>query len=135
MAKTETYYADIKLLLRIPGIGLITGMAFLTQIETISRFPSTDSLACYLGLVPNCYSSGDKENAGEMTSRTNKWLLTLLVEAAWKTAAHDPALHQTYLQLCKRMKPNNAIIRIARKLLNRIYYVLKYRREYETGTV
>jgi transposase len=135
LAKTETYCTDIKLLLRIPGIGLITGMAFLTQIETISRFPSTNSLACYLGLVPNCHSSGDRENSGEMTSRTNRWLLTLLVEAAWKTAAHDPALHQTYLQLCKRMKPNNAIIMIARKLLNRIYYVLKYKREYETGMV
>jgi len=135
LAANQDYASDMKLMVGIPGISLITGIAFLTQLETIDRFPNTDSLAGYLGLVPNCHSTGDKENTGEMTFRGNKWLRELLVEAAWMAARSDPALHLAYLNLCKRMKPNEAIIRIARKVLNRIYYVLKNQHEYQKGIV
>jgi transposase len=135
LSTTQEYDSNIKLLLQIPGVGMITGMAFLTQLEAIERFPNTNSLAGYLGLVPNCSSSGDKENTGEMTFRGNKWLRVLLIEAARTAARTDPALHLAYLNLCKRMHSNDAIIRIARKLLNRIYYVLKYKYEYDKGIV
>ena len=135
LAASPDYCSNMKLMLSLPGVGLITGIVFLTQLETIDRFPNTDSLAGYLGLVPNCHSSGDKENTGEMTYRGNKWLREMIIESAWTAARSDPALHLAYLNLCKRMKSNNAIIRIARKLLNRMYYVLKNKREYEKGIV
>jgi transposase len=135
LAASPDYCSNMALMTGIPGIGLIIGIAFLTQVETIDRFPNTNSLASYIGLIPNCHSSGDKENTGEMTYRGNKWLRELLIECAWMAARCDPALHATYLKHCKKMKPNKAIIRIARKLLNRIYYVLKNNREYETGIV
>jgi len=135
LAASQDYCSNMKLMTSIPGIGLVTGIAFLTQIETIDRFPNTNSLASYLGLIPNCHSSGDKENTGEMTYRGNKWLRELLVEGAWTAARSDPALHLIYLKHCKKMKPNKAIIRIARKVLNRIYYVLKNKSEYEKGIV
>lgn len=129
------YCFNMKLMRQIPGVGSLTALAFLTQIENIDRFPNTDCFAGYLGLVPNCHSTGDKENTGEMTYRGNKWLRELLMESAWIAARKDPALHLAYINYCKRMQPNKAIIRIARKLLNRIYYVLKYEREYTTGIV
>ena len=135
LSNSQEYGSDMKLLLQIPGVGMITGIAFLTQLEDVERFPNTNSLAGYLGLVPSCNSSGDKENTGEMTFRGNKWLRVLLIESAWTAARTDPALHLAYINLCKRMKSNNAIIRIARKLLNRIYYVLKNKYEYEKGIV
>jgi transposase len=135
LSLTTTYHSDMELLMTIPGIGLITGITFLTHIESIDRFPNTDNFAAYLGLVPNCHSTGDKENTGEMTFRGNKWLRELLVEASWMAARKDPALHLAYLNLSKRMKANQAIIRIARKLSNRIYYVLKNKRPYENGVV
>ena len=135
LATDPAYCSNMKLMYKIPGVGLLTGMAFLTQIEDINRFPNPNCFAGYLGLVPNCHSSGDKESTGEMTYRGNKWLRTLLFESAWTAARIDPALHLAYLKHCKRMKSNNAIVRIARKLLNRIYYVLKYEREYTKGIV
>ena len=135
LSLTEAYCSDMQLLRSVPGVGLITGITFLTQIETIERFPTTDHFAAYLGLVPNCHSTGEKENTGEMTFRGNKWLRELIVEASWIAASKDPALHLAYLNLCKRMKANQAIIRIARKLSNRIYYVLKNKRAYDHGIV
>lgn len=41
----------------------------------------------------------------------------------------------SFQKLTKRMPKNQAIIRIARKLLNRIRYVLKNQELYEPGVV
>ena len=135
LSETKSYGKDYGLLLGIPGIGLITGMTFLTEIEDINRFPSTDDFVSYVGLIPSCHSTGEKENNGEITSRAKKILRDLIVESAWITARKDPALHRAFCTLCKRMEPNKAVIRIARKLLNRIYHVLKTKTEYKCGTV
>jgi transposase len=135
LSRTESYDADYQLLSGIPGIGLITCMCFLTEIEDINRFPSADRFASFAGLIPSCHSSGDHENKGHITSRAHFLLRAMLVESAWKAAQYDPALHLAYSDLCKRMNPNKAIIRIGRKLLNRIYHVLKTKQEYVCGTV
>ena len=135
LSRTTSYQKDYELLSGIPGIGLITGMIFLTEIEDINRFANTDQFAGYVGLIPSCRSSGEKENNGEITSRANKLMRDLIVESAWIAARKDPALHLAFCNLCKRMEPNKAIIRIARKLLNRIYHVLKTQTKYVCGTV
>ena len=135
LASSPHYCLETQLLMAIPGIGLITAITFLTHIENVERFSGTDKFAAYLGIIPNCHSSGNKENTGEMTFRGNKWLRVLLVEAAWTAARKDPALHLAYLNLSHRMKANQAIIRIARKLSNRMYYVLINQRSYEKGIV
>jgi transposase len=135
LSETKSYEKDYKLLLGIPGIGLITAMTFLTEIEDINRFPSTDDFASYVGLVPSCHSTGEKENNGDITSRAKKIMRDLIVECAWTASRKDPALHIAFCKFCKRMKPNKALIRIARKLCNRIYHVLKTKTEYVCGTV
>jgi hypothetical protein len=47
----------------------------------------------------------------------------------------DPALMMAFNELCKKMTKTKAIVRIARKLLNRIWYVLKNQQEYATAVV
>jgi hypothetical protein len=47
----------------------------------------------------------------------------------------DPALLMSFNELSKKMQKNNAIVRIARKLLNRIRYVLKNKQEYVSAVV
>ena len=135
LSRTEAYAKDYELLIGIPGTGLITGMSFLTEIEDINRFSSSDRFASYVGLIPSSHSSGEKVNSGPITSRAHFLLRDMIVESAWQAARYDPALHLAYGDLCKRMKPNKAIIRIARKLLNRIYHVLKTKKEYVCGVV
>jgi len=45
-------------------------------------------------------------------------------------ARFDPALLMSYHCYIKRMESNKVIIRIARKVLNRMYFVLKNKEEY-----
>jgi transposase len=135
MSRDGRYAKDIALLRTIPGIGPITAISFLVEIENIERFENTDHFAGFVGLVPNYHSSGDKSNDGEMTFRGNRILKSLLIESAWTAARNDPALTLSYFSYTKRMEPNKAIVRIARKVLNRMYYVLKNKMEYVPGVV
>jgi len=130
LSKTIDYEQNINLLTSIPGIGLITAMLLVVELENVCRFKSLDQLCSYVGLIPSTNSSGDKEMIGEITSRGHSTLRSAIIESAWITAKNDPALLMTYSKLCKRMEPNKAIIRIAKKLLNRIRFVLKNNKVY-----
>lgn len=130
----EEYYQKREALLRtIPGIGLLTAMVILTEIDDIHRFANQEKLRSYVGLTPTSHSSGDKETHGEMINRGNKFLKSSIIESAWMAARVDPVLHMDYIELCKRMKKNKAVVKIACKLLNRINYVLKNEVPYKNG--
>ena len=85
--------------------------------------------------MPTTNSSSENERVGSITPRSNQYLRGMIIESAWISIRSDPALALAYSNLCKRMKPNKAIIRIAKKLLNRIRYVLKNQTEYEYAIV
>ncbi len=128
--KDSQYSFKLKLLQSIPGVGPIMSVTFLSELEELKRFKSLDKLCSYVGLVPRTNSSSDKEKVGRITPRSNKPLRSTVIEAAWIASRNDPALAKSFIELCKRMKANEAIIRIAKKLLNRIRYVLKNEKEY-----
>jgi transposase len=130
MSQGEKYASNMKLLTTIPGIGLITAITFLTEIENIERFTNSDHLAGFIGLIPNRHSSGAKENNGEMTFRGHENIKKMLIESSWIAARCDPALTLCYHKYTRRMDSNKAIVKIARKLLNRIFYVLTFKKEY-----
>lgn len=135
LSRSEKYALNMELLRTIPGVGFITAITFLTEIENIERFENTDHFAGFVGLIPNRHSSGNKENNGDMTFRGQTALRKSLIESSWFAARLDPALAMSFNGYVRRMEPNKAIIRIARKVLNRMYYVLKSKREYVSGVV
>ena len=135
LSEKEKYSLNVKLLKTVPGIGLLTAMHFLTEMETLERFENTDHFAAFVGLVPDRHNSGEVTNVGEMTFRGESVLKNCIIESAWIAARKDPALSLAYNKYLVRMEPNKAIIRVARKLLNRIYFVLKNKKEYVTSVV
>lgn len=113
------------LLQTVPGIGSLTSAKLCVIIGDISRFDSPDSLAGYIGLVPDVRSSDTKESVLGITFRGNRVLRTALIESAWRSLSKDAALARSYTNYRNRgMHQNVAIVRIARKLVNRIYFVL-----------
>ena len=130
LSKTEKYKTNVELLLSVPGVGLITAMSILTEICRIDRFSSLDHLCSYIGLVPSTASTGDKEIVRGITKRKNSVLRGRIIESAWVAVRMDPALPLSFASYCKKMEKNKAIIKIARKLLNRIFYVLRTKNKY-----
>ncbi len=135
LMRTDRYSEKSDLLVSIPGIGPTTAMLYLMEIGDTQRFKTFDQLNNFVGFYPGSNSSGEKEQDTGISKRKHKELRTALVESAWTAIRIDPALMEAYLQLCKRMKGSEAIIRIARKLLRRIRAVLLKKQMYEKGIV
>lgn len=135
LAGGEPYRTQVSYLESIPGISTLTAMVLLTELIDINRFKSLDHLASYVGLIPGEDSSGEQERTTGISCRRNSHLRALLIESSWIAVRKDPALLHAFNHLTKRMAKNRAIIHIARKLLNRIRYVLKNETLYEIGVV
>jgi transposase len=135
LSKTDRYKESIELLSSISGIGLLTAMHLIVEIVDINRFKNLDELASYIGLSPGEHSSADKISNGKMTKRGKGHIRYLLIEAAWITIRKDPALMMAYTEYKKKMIAQKAIIKIARKLLNRIRFVLRNKQRYVISVV
>jgi len=130
LSQREAYQNDVKLLRSIPGIGIVMAMTILTELETILRFGNLDQLCCFIGLVPSTNSSGETEITGDITPRGHTILRNAIIESAWVAVRQDPVLLKSHLEYCKRMDANKSVIRIAKKLLSRIKFVLKNKQPY-----
>jgi len=121
------------LLKTVSGIGPLTSSALITVLGDIIRFPHINHLSSFVGLVPRVKQSGETSYNGGMTFRCNEYLRTLLIESSWQAIRQDPALMQYYQQHLINNKGQKVIVKVARKLLNRIRYVMKNRQPYVTG--
>ncbi|WP_459878409.1 transposase [Desulfothermus naphthae] len=123
------------LLKTVPGIGSKIAFIILSEIIDMKRFKNFDQLKSYVGLTPSVYSSGDTHYEYGLTYRKNSRLKYALIEASWVAIRKDPALLESYNKLITRMKKQQAIIRIAKKLLSRIRHVWLNKQPYVTGIV
>ncbi len=131
ISKKEIYQKQFDLIKSIPGMGSLSAIHILLEIEDIRRFSNSDQLASFVGITPTRHSSGEKDRVGPITPRGNKQLKKYLIEASWIAVRKDPEMMAVFGKLCSRMLKTKAIIRIARKLLNRIKAVLETEQPYQ----
>lgn len=130
---SSEYKEKSNLLRSIPGVGPLTAMLFLMEVGDVSRFKTFDQLNRFIGFCPDSHSSGEKDRHTGISLRKHSQLRSMLVEAAWQLIRRDAAMLDHYKALTKRMKGQEAIIRIARKLLRRIRAVMLSGRMYVSG--
>lgn len=125
----------IKYLRTVPGVGLVTAFTFYTEIIDIFRFQKLDHLISFVGFIPSVESSDEKEHILGLTNRCNKYLRYLLIEASWVAVRKDPALTMAFQKLLIDKSKQRAIIRIAKKLVNRMRHVWKNQQEYVVAVI
>ena len=125
----------INYLRSVIGVGFTTAITFFTEVIDVRRFPTLDHLASFVGLVPSLASSADTIYKNSLTKRSNRFLRYLIIEAAWVAVRKDPALLLAFADLTKRMSKQDAIIRIARKLVNRMRHVWIHQTKYVPAVV
>lgn len=135
LQRETRYKKSAKLLRSIPGIGPLTTVELLCEIQDISRFESFKKFNGFIGFRPGSHSSGERDWKGRLTYRRHKALRSSLIECAWSTLHKDPVMLQRYNELKQRLTGKRAIVVIARKLVSRIYAVLKNQTPYEIGLV
>jgi transposase len=116
----------------IPGIALPTGAAILAEIGDVSRFESEDKLVAYAGIDATVHQSG-QFNAGKMhmSKRGSPYLRLALWQAASMAIRHNDELKLYYQKKRSEGKAHGtAVGAVCRKLLIRIYVILKENRPY-----
>lgn len=125
LAHEQRHVGRVRLLAGQPGIGMTTAIVLLTEIGPIERFGSADALASFSGLVPAERSSSERVTKLGLQRRRNAALRHILIEAAWVAIRHDAHLREVYARHVRTKPSQKAIVVVARKLLNRVYHVLK----------
>lgn len=116
--------ADVERIKEIPGIDEVAAAAVLAETgPDMSVFPSVKHLASWGGLSP-----GSEESAGKSkqapTRKGNKYLRTILVQAAMSAKQTKGSFWQTKFRRLARLGPKKAAVAIARSLLGVIFHML-----------
>ena len=126
----KNYKKDYYLLKSIPGIGGYLASAILAEIGDLRRFNTETQFASYIGIIPNIRNSGGTEKIYGVTPRCRGLLRSYIIESAWVTFRLDPEM-QAYYRKHAGKNPKSIIVKIARKLLNRMLSVIKTETPYQ----
>ena len=130
MCHQKPWAQDMTYLMQLPGFGVITAMTVLAAIGEIQRFASARHLASYSGLTGGLEQSGTKLVSKGITKEGRKELRWAMVEVAQRAVKSDPLWTRRFQEMQKRMHRNQAIVAVARRLLELVWYVLTRRQPY-----
>jgi len=125
---------SIQYLTSLPGIGWIVASNVLAHVGDWRQLHDVHELGAFFGLVPSEHSTGDRISKGSITQAGDPRLRSMIIEAAWSAIRQDQELaefyHRVYQRHPRDRAARKAIVAVARKLTERMYCVLKERREY-----
>ena len=127
LSQTERYQVSHRELRKLPGVGLLTAMSFLTEMGDLTRFHNRREVAAYLGLCPSSFETGgpDVDRKGRITRQGPSRLRKLLCQAAWVSLIHceesSKAYHRIKQGQSKRTK--KALVALMRKLGIKMWHV------------
>ena len=108
---------EVRRLMSVPGVNVVTAASFMAAIGEISRFRSPRRLTGYLGLDPKVRQSGSAPAAhGRISKQGSASARYALVEAAWSVVRQPGPLRAFYKRLASRRGHQVAIVAVARKL-------------------
>jgi len=111
-------YPTAQLLMTFPGVGIITALTIVAEVDDFKRFSSGKKLASFAGLVPRQRSSGDTVRYGSITHAGSASLRTALVETSMRIrASNAPELYAFVQRLAPISGAKKARVALARKIL------------------
>ncbi len=120
-----------QLLLSHPGVGPLTALTTVLVLGPIDRFPDSKHVVSYVGLAPAVSASADKQHLGKITKQGNALLRWVLGQAAPLAARADDDLRRRYFAVMHRRGRPKAKVALARKLLVRLYVMLRDHIDYD----
>jgi transposase len=120
-----------RLLLTHPGVGPLTALTAVLVLGPVARFPDSKHVVSYVGLAPAINASADKHHLGKITKQGSALLRWVLAQAAPLAARADDDLRRRYFAILHRRGRPKAKVALARKLLVRLYVMLRDHVDYE----
>ena len=116
---TVKSYPTCRHLMSVPGIGVLSVLAYVSMVEDPARFKHSRSVGAHLGLTPRQYQSGEVDRAGRIAKCGDTLARTLLYEAAvvlMTRVKRACGLKDWADAIAKRSGAGKARIALARKL-------------------
>jgi len=113
-----------------PGVGSLTALATVLVLGPVTRFPTSKHVVSYIGLAPTVDASADKCRLGHITKQGNVLLRYVLGQAGQVATRSDPDLRRLYSAVMHRHGRAKAKVAVARKLLVRLYIMLRDQIDY-----
>jgi transposase len=114
----------VKLLMSLPGVDCRVAETLLAALGDVSRFPSADQAAAYLGLVPSTHQSAEHCYHGPITKQGRAHARWLLVQAAQHLDRNSGPLGVFFRRLMRKKNRNVAVVATARKLVLIAWHML-----------
>jgi transposase len=123
--------ANVRRLLTIPGIDVVTAATLVAAIGDVRRFPTSRHLVGYLGLHPTIRQSGNgPARHGRLSKEGSAAARHVLVEAAWSAAKAPGPLRAFAQRTAARRGRHVATVAVARKLAVLAWHLLTRGEDY-----
>lgn len=115
-------YPETAMLESVPGVGVLTALAYVLTVDDPRRFARSREVGPYLGLVPRQDQSGEQDRQLRITKAGDRYARRLLVGSAQYllgTFGPDCHLRRFGLRLAERggkAAKKRAVVAVARKL-------------------
>ena len=119
LSKEPRYKVPNAELRKLPGVGQLVAMTFLTEMGDLNRFDNRRQVAAYLGLCPSSNESGQKnDRKGRITRQGPARLRKMLCQAAWVSVirCEDAAAEYHRIKQNQRSRSKKALVAMMRKL-------------------
>lgn len=119
LSQEDRYKVPCAELRKLPGVGLLVAMSFLTEMGDLNRFSNRREIAAYLGLCPSSNESGQKhDRKGRITRQGPARLRKVLCQAAWVSVNRCEAAAGDYHRIRQNQKSRTkkALVALMRKL-------------------
>lgn len=133
----EHEYPKTRLLQQVAGVGPLISLTYVVTIDDETRFTSSKSLGCYLGLTPRSYQSGGRDPQLRISKHGDHTLRHMLVSAAayiLRSNSPDCDLKRHGVKLARSGSPRDrarARVAVARKLAVLLHRLLVTGEVYE----
>lgn len=130
--KTIQVSPDIKRLMTIPGVGIVTASTICAEVGDFKNFNKPKNLAAFSGLVPRERSSGGKQKLGSITRAGSPYLRYVLIETAMRVrnSKETLSLYSFYERIKIKSGTMKARVALARKLIVIMWYMMNRQQDY-----
>lgn len=113
----------MKLILTVPGFGVIIARIVITEILDIKYFARPENLISYSGLAPFVNESANRKGPEKINRYSNHFLKYAFVQAAHH-AADNPYFKKKYASDIKKHDKIIPKLNLARRLARTVYWIL-----------
>jgi transposase len=134
LAKTALASTEIRRLMSVPGVNLVSAATFWATVGDVGRFETPRKLVSYVGLDPRVRQSGEAPaRHGHISKQGSPQARHMLCEAAWIVVRAPGPLRAFYQRVRARRGAQIALVATARKLCVLFWHLLTDEQDYAFG--